>query len=78
MAKNVVKIEWSDFAEAVPAFLTMVGIPLFYSVADGLALGLMSYPIVKVMSGKGGELRWTMWVLAVLLVFYFILVRARL
>jgi len=77
MAGNVTKIEWSDPAEAVPAFLTLIGIPLTNSVADGLALGLVSYPLIKALSGRARDVSWTMWVLAVMLVLYFGLVRVR-
>jgi len=45
MAQNVGKIDWKDYTESVPAFLTLIGIPLTYSIADGLALGFISYPI---------------------------------
>jgi AGZA family xanthine/uracil permease-like MFS transporter len=44
MIQNVAKIDWKDYGESVPAFLTMIGIPLSYSIADGLALGFISYP----------------------------------
>lgn len=78
MMQNVKKIDWDDASEAIPAFLTIIGIPLFYSIADGLALGLISYPIVKLVAGRGGEVRWLAYALAVLLVVYFLFVRARL
>jgi AGZA family xanthine/uracil permease-like MFS transporter len=77
MARNVTKIEWSDTAEAVPAFLTVIGIPLTNSVADGLALGLVSYPIIKALSGRLKDVTWAMWILALVLVLYFVLVRIR-
>jgi len=77
MARNVTKIEWSQPAESVPAFLTVIGIPLTNSVADGLAMGLVSYPILKALSGKARDVSWTMWVLAVMLVLYFVLVRSK-
>jgi AGZA family xanthine/uracil permease-like MFS transporter len=55
----------------------MIGIPLSHSIADGLALGLVAYPAIKLLSGRGRELNWTMVVVAALLVLYFVLVRAR-
>ena len=39
MARNVTRMEWSDLTEAIPGFLVMVGIPFFYSIADGIAVG---------------------------------------
>jgi AGZA family xanthine/uracil permease-like MFS transporter len=77
MCQNVTKIKWEDYSESVPAFLTMVGIPLTYSIADGMALGFISYPIIKFCSGRGREVKWLTYVLAGVLVGYFILVRGR-
>jgi adenine/guanine/hypoxanthine permease len=77
MMQNVTKIDWDDFSEAIPAFLTIVGIPLFYSIADGLALGFVCYPIVKLLGGRAREVRWITCAIAALLVVYFLLVRAR-
>lgn len=77
MIQNVTKIDWKDYSETVPAFLTMIGIPFSYSIADGLALGFIAYPIVKFFSGRGREVQWLTYVLAIALVAYFIFVRAR-
>jgi AGZA family xanthine/uracil permease-like MFS transporter len=77
MIRNVTKIDWNDATEYVPAFLTLIGIPLTYSIADGLALGFISYPIIKLFSGRGREIGWLTYVLAAVLVFYFIFVRSR-
>jgi AGZA family xanthine/uracil permease-like MFS transporter len=77
MIQNVVKVDWKDYSESVPAFLTMIGIPLSYSIADGLALGFISYPIIKFFSGKGREVGWLTYVLAIVLVAYFLLVRSK-
>lgn len=76
MAQNVCKIDWKDYTESVPAFLTLVGIPLSYSIADGLALGFISYPTIKLLSGRGRELGWLTYVLAAVLVWYFVFVRS--
>lgn len=78
MIRNVARIAWSDYTESVPAFLIMIGIPFTYSIADGLALGFISYPIVKCLSGKPKEVGWLMGSLAAVLVAYFVFVRARL
>jgi len=75
MIRNVVKIDWSNYAESLPAFLVMVGIPLTYSIGDGLALGFIAYPVVKLLAGQGRQVRWPMYVVAVLLVAYFAFVR---
>jgi xanthine/uracil/vitamin C permease (AzgA family) len=50
MMQNVVKIDWNDYTESVPAFLIIVGIPFSYSIAEGLALGFMlSIKLVTVL-----------------------------
>jgi AGZA family xanthine/uracil permease-like MFS transporter len=78
MIQNAAKVNWKDHSESVPAFLTMIGIPLSYSIADGLALGFISYPIIKVFSGKGRDLGWLTYTLAAVLVAYFVFIRSRL
>lgn len=77
MLRSVVKIDWEDATESVPAFLTMIGIPLSYSIADGLALGFISYPLLKLFTGRIRETGWLTRILAVVLVLYFVLVRSR-
>ena len=77
MCRNVTKIGWEDYSESVPAFLTLLGIPLSYSIADGMALGFISYPIIKLFSGRGREVRWLTYLLAAVLIAYFIFVRGR-
>ena len=52
MASNLTRIDWNKWDEALPAFLTFVGMPLTYSIADGMALGFITYPILKICSGK--------------------------
>ncbi len=77
MLRNAAKIAWDDFTEAFPAFLVLLGIPFSFSIADGLALGFIAHPILKLASSRGKEVRWFMYLLAVLLIAYFALVRAR-
>jgi AGZA family xanthine/uracil permease-like MFS transporter len=55
----------------------MIGIPLSYSIADGLALGFISYPVIKLFSGRGREASWPTCLLAIVLVLYFIFVRSK-
>ncbi len=75
MMRNVSKIEWDNYAECLPSLLIIAGIPLTYSIADGLALGFIAYPPVKLLSGQGREVKWLMYVMAAVLVAYFIAVR---
>jgi AGZA family xanthine/uracil permease-like MFS transporter len=77
MLRNAANIGWRDPTESIPAFLILVGIPLSYSIADGLALGFISYPLIKLGSGRGREVGWLGYALAAVLLIYFILVRSR-
>ncbi len=75
MLGNVRHVDWNDYTEVVPAFLVLGGIPFTYSIADGLALGLIAYPLVKVLGGRAREARPSAWVIAGLLLLYFLMVR---
>ena len=63
--------------KSIPAFLIIIGIPLSYSIADGLALGFISYAIIKAFSGRGREISWLTYILAIVLASYFVFVRSR-
>lgn len=77
MAGAIRNVEWDDITEALPAFLVMLGIPLTYSIADGLAMGLISYPVVKLLSGRARDVRLLMYVLAAVMIAYFVFVRMK-
>jgi len=77
MLRNVEHIDWQDYSELVPSFLLMVGIPFSYSIGDGLALGFISYPLVKLLSGRARGVNWVSYLLAALLLAYFLFVRMR-
>lgn len=66
MAKNVTSIDWKDYTELFPAFLVILGMPLTYSIADGLAFGFITYPLLKVFSGRYKECSPLMYVLGAL------------
>ena len=55
MMASAARVNWSDASEAVPVFLTLISIPLTFSIADGLAVGFVAYPVIKRLSGRGGE-----------------------
>ncbi len=77
MMWNVTKIDWSNYAEAMPAFLIVAGIPMTYSIADGLALGFIAYPIIKLLAGQGRDVKWLMYVLALVLAVYLVFIRSQ-
>lgn len=66
MMSNVRSINWSDPTEAIPAFATILVMPLSYSIAEGLAVGVMLYPVLKWVSGKGDQVSGILWGLAAL------------
>jgi AGZA family xanthine/uracil permease-like MFS transporter len=68
MIKSVASIKWDDITEAIPAFLVLIGIPLTYNISHGMALGFVSYPIMKLFSGRVKEIHPIMWVLAAVFV----------
>lgn len=76
MIESVRRIHWEDVTEAFPAFVTISGIPFTYSISDGIALGLLSYPLVKIFSGRAKETNWIMNSIAVLIALYFIFLRS--
>lgn len=63
MLKNITKVDWEDFTEVLPAFITMIAMPLTYSISEGIALGFISYPIIKLATGKGKKVHWLVYVL---------------
>ncbi|WP_040929593.1 NCS2 family permease [Nosocomiicoccus massiliensis] len=74
MASNLSKVEWTRFEVAVPAFLTVIMMPLTYSVATGIAIGFIFYPITMLVAGRKKDIHPIMYVLAVIFILYFIFI----
>ncbi|HHC9887579.1 TPA: solute carrier family 23 protein, partial [Staphylococcus aureus] len=74
MAANFAEINWKSFEVAVPAFITIIMMPLSYSIATGIACGFIFYPITMLISKKHKEVHPIMYVLMVLFILYFIFV----
>ena len=72
LMQNVTEVRWEDFSHAVPAGLTILVMPFTYSIAYGIAAGIISYPVVKTAQGELDDVRVGQWVLAGLLVVYFV------
>ena len=68
MMSPITKIDFNDFTEAIPAFLTIVMMPFAYSIAEGIVFGMISYTVLKAISGRGKEVSITMWVLSILFI----------
>ncbi|MEG0296155.1 MAG: NCS2 family permease [Clostridium sp.] len=73
MLGAVKDIDFSDFSEAAPVFLTMAMMPFTYSIANGIACGIISYPIMKVATGQGKKVHKLLYVFAFLFVLRFVL-----
>ncbi|SHF26715.1 NCS2 family permease [Alkalibacter saccharofermentans] len=72
MMEHVVDIDFNDYTEALPAFLTILMMPLAYSISDGLAFGGISYVLVKLLSGKRKDIHPVMYIIALMFIVYFI------
>lgn len=74
MVSNLGNIEWTRFEMAVPAFFTVIAMPLTYSIATGIAIGFIFYPITMLLSGRRKEIHPIMYILMVLFILYFIFI----
>ena len=74
MAAPVKDIDWEDYSEAIPAFVTMLLMPLAYSISDGIMLGMVSYVVLNALTGKFRKVSVMMWVLAILFVLRYVLI----
>ena len=72
MAGVVAEVQWSDPEIAIPAFLTMVTIPLSFSIANGLAFGFISWTVIKVLRGRFREVSWFVYLLTALFLLRFL------
>jgi AGZA family xanthine/uracil permease-like MFS transporter len=66
MCGAVAKVRWSDFTDGFPAFLTLVATPLTFSIATGLSLGMISFTLLKVATGRHREVSPLIWILTAL------------
>ncbi len=74
MMPSVARIHWDDYCKAIPAFLTIIMMPLAYSISDGILIGVISYVLCHAVAGKFKDISITMWVLAVLFVLKYIFI----
>ena len=74
MMEPVVRIDWTNFREAIPAFVTLILMPVAYSISDGILIGLITYVVLNAITGKAKEISPMMWVLAVLFIARYIFI----
>ena len=68
----VSEIAWSDYEEAIPAFVTMLVMPFTWSISNGIGAGFVSYVAIKLLNGKGARVHWMMHLVAAAFVLYFV------
>ena len=72
MTKTITNVNFNDFTEAVPAFITIITMPFTASISEGIVLGMLSYVLIKVCSGKHKEVSLMMYILAAFFVLKYI------
>ena len=72
MITGIKKINFEDYTEALPAFLTIIMMPLSYSIANGIVFGIVSYAILKLVSGRAKEASPVVYILALLFILKFV------
>ena len=72
MARGLGDIDWNEMEFAIPAFITVIAMPLTYSIANGIALGLLLFPLMMLFKGRGREVHPALYALAVVFAAYFI------
>ena len=73
MASALKEIDWSDISVAIPAFFTVIGMPLFYSITDGIAFGFITFVIVKIASKKIKEIHPIMFAVVALFLLKYVI-----
>jgi AGZA family xanthine/uracil permease-like MFS transporter len=71
MMHGVGEIPWRKMEHALPAFLTIVAMPFTYSIANGIALGIVAWTLLRLLCGRAREVHWLLWLLTVLLITYY-------
>ena len=73
MLKGSAGVNWGDFEEACPAFLTIAMMPFAYSISDGIGFGFISYSVIKVARGKAQEVPVLVYIISILFILKYIL-----
>ena len=74
MMPSVKRIHWDDYCKSIPAFLTIIMMPVAYSISDGILIGVIAYVITHAIAGRVKEISIPMWVLAVLFILRYIFI----
>ncbi len=74
MMPSIKRIHWDDYCKAIPAFITIVMMPLAYSISDGILIGVITYVACHAVAGRFKDISITMWVLAILFILKYIFI----
>ncbi|MCR5072168.1 MAG: NCS2 family permease [Bacteroidales bacterium] len=74
MMPSIKRIHWEDYCKSIPAFITIIMMPVAYSISDGILIGVISYVITHAIAGRVKEISVPMWVLSVLFVLRYIFI----
>lgn len=74
MMTSIVKIDFTDYTEAIPAFIAVMAMPFMYSISEGIAMGVISYVIINLVIGKHKKITPLMYVLAVLFILKYVMI----
>ena len=74
MMPSIKRIHWDDYCKAIPAFITIIMMPLAYSISDGILLGVISYVACHAVAGRFKDISITMWILAALFICKYIFI----
>jgi len=71
MMEPILKINWKDITESLPAFLTIIIMPLTNNISHGLAAGIVSYTLLKLITGRAKDVSWLLYIFTVLFIIYY-------
>ncbi len=75
MLRELVDLDWDDTTEVIPAAVTALLMPFTYSIANGLAFGFITYAVLKAATGKAKDVHWMVWLIAIVFLAKFVLVK---
>jgi adenine/guanine/hypoxanthine permease len=65
-------IDWKDPGNGIPVLLTMVVMPFTFSITNGVGAGFLSYTVIQLLRGRGGQVHWLLYVVSAVFLWYFI------
>jgi AGZA family xanthine/uracil permease-like MFS transporter len=75
MMVNVIRINWKDYTESIPAFLTIMIMPVTFSITEGISFGFISYSLLKLFSGRGKEVSKLVYIFSLLFIIRYAFLR---